>query len=517
MNPMNPNLYPESVFPQTQQNVASAQLNQTQRDIDRIIVHDVHGLPIKRDTGAIFKGDVENKVTHVDRADPHVPIGQEHLIGQTAMMGAPLTTNIPVTTTTTMPVTTTHPVTTGIVEGETYEEDTTATGQKKGFVGKMKDKYHNWKERRREKKAQKGEVGDESPGSSPSPSPERRTGTTTTTGTTETVVTGTNVTPPPTYITQGGQVPIRDTTKDYSRNIGVEVPTLSGQPVGYMGPGGYVERETAVDKGKDRMKTGSWDYPDQRIQRIEQHFPDQTTVPVFTQPVGIIHTTQIPTTTIQTTAIPTTFTSTQQTTGLATGMQRTEMSSVEIENMLRQTPLTTAAGLSTPTIANYEQTAINVKLPVATTYSSQPIVTETPTTLAQPLITETNTVVQPVQRIVEEQQFQQQQFGQQFAGQQLQQPMQQLASGLERATINAEQGNINLPYQSNFSSSPMRPDLQPGLAFQQTQAVQPGMMGDLTTGALRQQPLIGSSSQQPLQTNVRTVEKDFTTGQQILK
>jgi len=81
---------------------------------------------------------------------------------------------------------------------------------------------------------------------------------------------------PPIYQTQTG-MPLRDTTKDYSRNLGLEVPITT--------------QETLGEKVKDAAKTGTWNYGDQRIQRIEQTFPEQT---VTTQPQVITTQPQAP-------------------------------------------------------------------------------------------------------------------------------------------------------------------------------------------------------------------------------
>jgi len=263
---MNPNLYPESAFPVPQQTATTTTgVNQAQRDIDRIIVHDEKGHPIKREQGAIYKGDIANQATATGttNVDPYLP-GYQPIVSTGGLTGVPVE---PIITTTT---TTQEPFIVGPLGTEGVEdvEETTEPGQKVGFFQKIR----NWRDKRKQRKAEK-KAGEKSASSS-SPSPERErdlegTGIGTT-GKTLVEPTGTTLTDtrlvPPIYQTQSG-IPVRDTTKDYSRNLGLEVPITT--------------QETLGEKVKDVAKTGTWNYGDQRIQRIEQTFPQQT---VQTQP-----------------------------------------------------------------------------------------------------------------------------------------------------------------------------------------------------------------------------------------
>jgi hypothetical protein len=108
-----------------------------QREVDRIIIHDQSGLPVKRTQGAIYKDP---------RNDPA------------------LYENYPANVSGT-----------GLGSGTTYTDPNTSTGTTAtgtGLFGRMRMKYANWKDRRRQKKLarQQGEVVSDD---SPSPSPDR--------------------------------------------------------------------------------------------------------------------------------------------------------------------------------------------------------------------------------------------------------------------------------------------------------------------------------------------------------
>ena len=165
-----------------------------QKEVDRIIVHDIYGQPVKRKDGTVFKDP---------RDDP--ALGQ---IGRDVL----------------------NPSSNIIKTAGNIPQEEIVTGKsvkKKGFIGKMKDKYHDWKERRRQKKLaqERGE-----PTSPLSPSPAK----------------GHIVTMIPTTAIESEQ-------SKFSRAAFPE-PTA-----------------------KDISKTGTWDYPDQRIQQTELTLIDPIT------------------------------------------------------------------------------------------------------------------------------------------------------------------------------------------------------------------------------------------------
>ena len=166
-----------------------------QKEVDRIIVHDIYGQPIKRKEGTVFKDP---------RDDPALgQIGRDALNPSSNIIAT--AGNIPQEE--------------DILDGESVH--------KKGLIGKMRDKYHDWKERRRQKKLaqERGE-----PVSPLSPSPAKRH----------------IVTMIPTTEIESGQ-------SKFSRTAFPE-PTA-----------------------KDIAKTGTWDYPDQRMQQAELTLIDPIT------------------------------------------------------------------------------------------------------------------------------------------------------------------------------------------------------------------------------------------------
>jgi hypothetical protein len=525
MNPMNPNLYGEQYgIPTTTTTTTTSQLvqnqpiggqfiqqpiggqflegqidqqmlanqaltNTNQRDIDRIIVHDNHGMPIKREHGAIYKGDVENRIhkAGVEKVDPYVPAHQTGIIGQSGMLhnqgfvqqqpgfiqqpgfvqqqqfvqqqpgfvqqpGLIHQTEVLHT----QQVHTTAPLTeTTNVEGVQYDEY--GQPKKQGFMGKVKGALAGWKEKRREKKIRKQEEKEGRTGSrssSPSLSPEREGGyvaptTTATTGLTHPDVTHTL----PTYQTAATGIPIRDTTKDYVRNLGMEVP------IGTSADPAFAK--------KDKKHTGAWDYADQRIQKIETHFPEgvQTERVLLTQQVPVIveqvrpviveHvqpvvvTQQVPVSEVVTTTYTEQIPIQQQ-------QQFTELTTTQIQNL-------TCQGLTEIPTTQLAHLQINTELPVGTTFT----------------------------------------------------PANQLSENIA----------VNMPYESNLQATNFQQqNLQhANFQYQQSSALQPGMLGDLTsTGALRTIPetglsnqgsfgYMGSGSSQPQvqETITRTVEKEI--------
>jgi len=154
MNPMNPNLYPESAFPVPQQTATTTTgVNQAQRDIDRIIVHDEKGKPIKREQGAIYKGDIANQATATGttNVDPYLP-GYQPIVATGGLTGVPVET-ITTTTTTQEPFIVQPQPTVGTEVVEEVEETTgePVPGQKVGFFQKRR----NWRNKRKERKAEK--------------------------------------------------------------------------------------------------------------------------------------------------------------------------------------------------------------------------------------------------------------------------------------------------------------------------------------------------------------------------
>jgi len=152
MNPMNPNLYPESAFPVPQQTATTTTgVNQAQRDIDRIIVHDEKGHPIKREQGAIYKGDIANQATATGttNVDPYLP-GYQPIVSTGGLTGVPVETRTTTTTTAQEPFIVEPQPTVG-TEGVEEVEETTEPGQKVGFFQKIR----NWIDKRKQRKAEK--------------------------------------------------------------------------------------------------------------------------------------------------------------------------------------------------------------------------------------------------------------------------------------------------------------------------------------------------------------------------
>lgn len=114
-----------------------------QKDVDRVIIHDLHGLPVKRHEGTVYKDP---------RDDPALgALGRDFLHSGTR---------------TTSNFVGTQPV--GIQTTQGIIDEDPETLKKKGFLTKMKDKYHNWRERKRQKKLAR-EQGEPTSPLSPSP------------------------------------------------------------------------------------------------------------------------------------------------------------------------------------------------------------------------------------------------------------------------------------------------------------------------------------------------------------
>jgi len=334
-------------------------------------------------------------------------------------------------------------------------------------MGKMKGAIAGWKEKRREKKIRKQEEKEGRTGSrssSPSLSPEREGGyvAPVTTATTGPVLTHPDTTHTlPTYQTAATGVPIRDTTKDYVRNLGMEVPVGTADP---------------LFAKKHKKHTGSWDYADQRIQKIETHFPQgvQTERVLLTQQVPVIVeqvqpvivAQQVPVTETVTTTITEQIPFQQQ-------QQFTELTTTQIQNL-------TSQGLTEIPTTQLAHLQINTELPIGTTFT----------------------------------------------------PANQLSENIA----------VNMPYESNLQAANFRQNLQQAnfqqqnlqqanFQYEQSTALQPGMLGDLTsTGALRTIQETGLSNQgsfgnmvsgssQPLvqETITRTVEKEIINNPQTFQ
>lgn len=321
-----------------------------QRDIDRIIVHDARGMPIKRKEGAIYKDNTLDPTINqglqgtnmaglntVDTGlNPVVNTGFNPNLN-TGLVGTGLGTGIG----TGLSQTTTTTTTTTDVANENLDPN-----HKMTFKEKLTHKYADWKERRRQKKlAKEGQVGTgdlSSPSSSdedkPSKTNKRSTaedkalsydrtstlvpglqapmetltgtqaekdirlnsgtglgtglgtgfGTGMATGMGTGLASGYNTG----YNTGFGSGSLTGVDNSLQPNIGIVTDNLQPNvaPSGYVGstlagaqggllntglPGyntgaGIIQGNIPQESRKDRAKTGTWEFPDQRMSQVSQ-------------------------------------------------------------------------------------------------------------------------------------------------------------------------------------------------------------------------------------------------------